>query len=174
LGSANGDTPVTSGEPNPLDRLDEVDRAIVRKLQEDGRTPFRQIARDLGVSEGTVRYRAGRLQSSGALTIAAIADPFRLGYRVLAFVLIKVEPGRVDDVVAALSSWQEATYVSTCTGGADIYVQLVCRDNEQLSELLHHQLPAIGGVREMDTYMELKMHKVAYAGYAPSVEGPAQ
>ena len=83
--------------------LDEMDRAIIRLLQHDGRLPFREIARQLGVAEGTVRLRANRLTRSGALTdIVAIADPFRLGYRVLAFSLLKVLPERQQPVIDVL------------------------------------------------------------------------
>lgn len=156
---SNGDQ--TSGE-NPGDGLDDVDRGILRLLQEDGRMPYRQIARELGVSEGTVRIRSSRMQESGALNVIAIADPFRLGYSVLAFVLIKVEPGAQDRLVEELTALDESTYVSTCIGRADLYMQLVCRDNEHLHELLHRRIPALGGVRDLEAFMELEMHKVSY------------
>ncbi|EME66338.1 AsnC family transcriptional regulator [Rhodococcus ruber BKS 20-38] len=162
-----------SGDPSDRSRehavegLDDVDRGILRLLQQDGRMPYRQIARELGVSEGTVRHRTGRLEESGALNVVAIADPFRLGYRILAFLLIRVEPGQHDHVVSALTSWVESTYVSSCIGHADIYVQLVCRDNNHLHTLLHERIPEIGGVREFETFMELKMHKVSYGYSAP-------
>lgn len=147
--------------------LDDVDRGILRLLQQDGRMPYRQIARELGVSEGTVRHRTARLEESGALNVVAIADPFRLGYRILAFLLIKVEPGKHDQVVSALAEWPESTYVSSCIGNADIYIQLVCRDNDHLHSLLHQRISEIGGVREFETFTELKMHKVSY-GYPAS------
>lgn len=156
---SNGDQ--TSGE-NPGDGLDDVDRGILRLLQEDGRMPYRQIARELGVSEGTVRIRASRMQESGALNVIAIADPFRLGYSVLAFVLIKVEPGAQDRLVEELTALDESTYVSTCIGRADLYMQLVCRDNDHLHELLHRRIPALGGIRDLEAFMELEMHKVSY------------
>lgn len=156
---SNGDQ--TSGE-NPGDGLDDVDRGILRLLQEDGRMPYRQIARELGVSEGTVRIRSSRMQESGALNVIAIADPFRLGYSVLAFVLIKVEPGAQDRLVEELTALDESTYVSTCIGRADLYMQLVCRDNEHLHELLHRRIPALGGIRDLEAFMELEMHKVSY------------
>ncbi|AII10629.1 MULTISPECIES: Lrp/AsnC family transcriptional regulator [Rhodococcus] len=159
--------PSAASQALPPEGLDDVDRGILRLLQEDGRMPYRQIARELGVSEGTVRIRLGRMQESGVLNVVAIADPFRLGYRVLAFLLLRVEPGKQDHVVDTLTTWQEATYVSSCIGRADIYVQLVCRDNDHLNELLHRRLPDIGGVREYETFMELKMHKVSYE-YSPS------
>jgi Lrp/AsnC family transcriptional regulator, regulator for asnA, asnC and gidA len=142
--------------------LDETDRAIIRLLQHDGRLPYREIARQLGVAEGTVRLRTNRLTRSGALTIVAIADPFRLGYRVLAFSLLNVLPDRQQAVIDALISWDEVTYISSCTGRADLYAQLVCRDHDHLWELLYERMPAVGGITASETFMELKMHKVSY------------
>jgi Lrp/AsnC family transcriptional regulator for asnA, asnC and gidA len=144
--------------------LDDVDQAILRLLQKDGRMPLRQIARDLGVSEGTVRFRLRKMEESGAVSVVAVADPFRMGYSVLAFCLLKVIPERHTDVVEELTSWQETTYVSSCTGDADIYTQLVCVDHDHLWKVLYERIPQIGGVVSTETYMELKMHKVSY-GY---------
>jgi Lrp/AsnC family transcriptional regulator, regulator for asnA, asnC and gidA len=143
-------------------RLDETDRAIVGLLQHDGRMSYREIARQIGVAEGTVRVRASRLMRSGALTIVAIADPFRLGYRVLAFTLLNVVPDRQQPVIEALSRWDEITYISSCTGRADLYAQLVCRDHDHLWEVLYDRMPAVGGITGSETFMELKMHKVSY------------
>lgn len=143
-------------------RLDEVDREIVRQLQQDGRRSYREMARSLDVSEGTVRWRVRRMQDSGALRIAAIADPFRLGYTVLASMFLRVAPGELEHVVDALVRWQEVVYVSSCTGRVDIYIQVVCRSHEDLWELVARRIPAIGGVIETETLMELKVHKLQY------------
>lgn len=142
--------------------LDSADSAIVRYLQEDGRRSYRKIARSLGVSEATVRWRVRRLTESGVLRIVAVADPFRLGYEVLAFILLSVAPGAREQVINTLVSWPEVTYVSSCTGRADIYIQVVCRDHDHLWDLLSTRIPATGGVTDTETFMELKMHKVSY------------
>lgn len=147
--------------------LDEVDRSLVAQLQQDGRRPYREMARTLGVSEGTVRWRVRRLLDSGALRIAAIADPFRLGYKVQAFVLVRVAPGEHDRIVETLASWPEVVYVSSLTGRVDIYVQLVCRDHEDLYQLVAREIPDIGGIVETETLMELKVHKLKYV-YPPA------
>src|ERR1700761_8598078 len=101
---------------NDDQRLDEVDQEIVRQLQQDGRRSYREMARTLGVSEGTVRWRVKRLQDTGALRVAAIADPFRLGYTVLASMFLRVSPGELEHVIDVLVAWQEVVYVSSCTG----------------------------------------------------------
>jgi predicted transcriptional regulator len=53
---------------NDEQRLDDVDREIVRQLQQDGRRSYREMARSMDVSEGTVRWRVKRLQDTGAPT----------------------------------------------------------------------------------------------------------
>jgi Lrp/AsnC family transcriptional regulator for asnA, asnC and gidA len=162
--------PLSAARLPDSSRLDETDRAIIGLLQHDGRMSYREIARQIGVAEGTVRLRATRLMRSGALTIVAIADPFRLGYRVLAFTLLNVIPDRQRPVIDALSSWDEITYISSCTGRADLYAQLVCRDHDHLWELLYERMPAVGGITGSETFMELKMHKVSYIYPRPGQE----
>jgi Lrp/AsnC family transcriptional regulator for asnA, asnC and gidA len=65
-------------------------------------------------------------------------------------------------VIDALTSWDEITYISSCTGRADLYAQIVCRDHDHLWELLYERMPAVGGITASETFMELKMHKVSY------------
>lgn len=142
--------------------LDEIDTELVRQLQQDGRRSYRQMARSLDVSEGMVRWRVRRLLDNGALRIAAIADPFRLGYRVLASMFLRVSPEDLEHVIEVLVSWPEVVYVSSCTGRVDIYIQVVCRSHEDLWELVAQRIPAIGGVTETETLMELKVHKLNY------------
>ena len=142
--------------------LDELDRAIISQLQIDGRRSFRAIARALGVSESTVRFRAGRLQQEGVLHIIALANPFRLGYAVQASVLIRVTPPAHAAVAQALASWPEVMYLSSCAGQADLYMHIVCRDHDELWRLLSERLGAIDGVLGSETLMELRVHKARY------------
>jgi Lrp/AsnC family transcriptional regulator, regulator for asnA, asnC and gidA len=53
-------------------------------------------------------------------------------------------------------------YFSTCTGRANLCLQLVCKDHEQLYELLTRRVPAIGGITETETFIELRVHKANY------------
>jgi Lrp/AsnC family transcriptional regulator for asnA, asnC and gidA len=147
------------------DSLDRVDREILRQLQSDGRRAFREIARDLGVSEATVRARVRRLQDSGVLRILAFADPLKLGGSVLA--LLRVEADAHTRIVETLAQWQEVTYVSTLMGRADVYIQVVCRDNEALWSLVSERLRTLDGVLETETMIELKVHKFTYAHQSP-------
>lgn len=149
-------------EPGAELSLDELDVEIIRHLQEDGRRSYREIGRALQIAEATVRWRVRRLLDARALRIVAIADPFRIGFRVLAFVLIAVEPGRQRDAIRALVAFPEVTYVSACTGRFDIYVQVVCRDHDHLFSLLSERIPEITGVTKTETFTELRWYKISY------------
>lgn len=142
--------------------LNTIDSEILSLLQLDGRMSYREIARQVDVSEGTVRSRVKRMQTDGVLTIAAIADPFKLGYSIQMFCLLNVDLVRRKSVIAELEEWHEVTYISSCTGRADLYVQIVCRDANHLWELLYERLPKVKGVANVETFHEIKMHKVAY------------
>lgn len=152
--------------------LDSIDSKILAMLQLNGREPYREIARAVGVSEGTVRGRVSRLQANGVLTIAAIADPFKLGYSVMVFCLLKLSVGSQQDVIDELVPWDEITYISSCTGRADLYIQIVCRDHDHLWEFLTERLPGVDGVTDVETFHEIKMHKVSYVypGYVSPSE----
>lgn len=143
--------------------MDETDRDILRELQEDGRRSLRAIARAVGVSERTVRTRVRRLQDAGALRFLAFIDPRQLEHAVLALVLLRVEAAAHDRIVETLTSWPEVSYVSTLMGRADIYAQVVCRDNDDLWRLVGQRLRRLDGVLETETMTEMKVHKFHYA-----------
>ncbi len=47
--------------------MDEVDRKIIRMLRNNSRTPFKEIAKSLNMTEGAVRYRVKSLINKGII-----------------------------------------------------------------------------------------------------------
>jgi Lrp/AsnC family transcriptional regulator for asnA, asnC and gidA len=142
--------------------LDPLDRRIVATLEEDGRAGYREMARSLGVSEGTVRWRVRRLLDSGLMRIVAVINPFRAGYKVVASVFLRVRPADLPRVIDEVVSWPEVLWAASCTGRADLYIHVACREHEDLWEILGSRIPAIEGILETETLMELKLHKMHY------------
>ena len=157
----------------PSGDLDDLDMAIVSELQIDGRRPYRAIARSLGVAEGTVRFRAKRLQQDGVLTVMGFANPYRLGYAVMASLLLKVVSSEHHRIIETLSGWPEVMYLSSCAGRADLYLQVVCRDHEDLYELLTERIPAVEGITDTETLLELRVHKAKYVYPGLAAHGAA-
>jgi Lrp/AsnC family transcriptional regulator for asnA, asnC and gidA len=142
-------------------QLDRVDELILRHLQDEGRRSYRQIARDVGVSEGTVRARVRRLDDAGALRVIAFVDPSRFAPSVLALMLIRVRTEEHERVVEALTAWPEVSYVSSLVGRADVYAQVICADNSSLWELVT-RVRGLVGVVETETMLEMEVHKFTY------------
>ena len=115
----------------PAPPMDAVDKAIVKMLQVDGRTPYKEVADALGVSEGTVRNRVGRMKERGVLRIVAVADPTAINYRADAMLGVKVAPGVTPEQVAGrLAEFSQTVYVLWVSGRYDLLVEIVCESDE--------------------------------------------
>jgi Lrp/AsnC family transcriptional regulator, regulator for asnA, asnC and gidA len=150
--------------------LDDIDRRIITLLQPDGRRAFTQVADELGVSEGLVRYRYRRLVDSGIMQVVGIADPLKIGFKLMVMVSVRVRAGRQENVTAALSLLPEASYVAAVASrGVDVLVELVCRDSEHFRQVLHEKVHPIDGVLETDTAIILEISKMAYGWGVPEI-----
>ena len=72
--------------------LDDISRAIIEQLQEDGRRPYARIAAAVGLSEAAVRQRVQRLLDAGVMQIVAVTDPLQVGFSRQAMVGVR-DPG---------------------------------------------------------------------------------
>jgi Lrp/AsnC family transcriptional regulator for asnA, asnC and gidA len=154
--------------------LDDIDRGVLHELQLDGRRSFREIARSIGTSEATVRFRVKRLRDNGVLQILGFIDPAALGYGVLSSLLLEIRPQAHQAVVETIASWPEAMYVSSTVGRADLYVQIVCTDQATLFELINQRLATLEGVMKVETLVELRVHKARYVYGALQSDAPAR
>ena len=143
-------------------QLDEKDRAIVSRLQYDGRKPFTDIAAEMGISEGSVRRRVKRLIDSGALQIVGIVEPQLLDWDAAGMVGVTVHAGQIDAVARQLAQFPEVSYLFMASGGFDLFVEVYCRDREHFVSFLSDRLQQVPGVERTETFMILKMYKLSY------------
>ena len=141
--------------------LDEIDRAIMQMLQEDGRRAYASIAEDLNLSPSTVQQRANRLLESGLLTIKGIVHPADLYEPVIAMIAIKANGPQLYAAASQIGMLTEVRWVVICAGQYDILAEVVCNDNQHLLSLLSDKLSTIEGVRETVTFLYLDILKRA-------------
>ncbi len=134
-------------------QLDGTDREIVRLLGEDGRATYSQISKAIGVSVGTVRNRIKAMRESGALHLNVWLDPYRVGLGITATLLLKVEAGSLDDVVAAITKLDATGYVAVLAGDHNLMVDAFCRDVPHLNTVLHDDIENIDGVVSVTSYV---------------------
>ncbi len=141
--------------------LDDVSRAIIEQLQEDGRRPYARIATAVGLSEAAVRQRVQRLIDAGVMQIVAVTDPLQLGFARQAMVGVRTR-GDSRLVADALAAFDEVDYVVITAGSVDLLVEVVCEDDAQLLDTVS-RIRGVDGVESSETFMYLGLRKQTYA-----------
>jgi Lrp/AsnC family transcriptional regulator for asnA, asnC and gidA len=139
--------------------MDKLDSRIIALLQEDGRASNAGIARDAGVSEGTVRRRLKRLVDEEYIHVVAMLDPSKLGYSSEALIGVQVDPDKIDQVSDALSDFDEIGWVAVTTGSYDLFAWATLPTSEDLGVFLRSCIGSIPGVRRLETFVNLSMKK---------------
>ncbi len=139
--------------------MDELDLKIIALLQTNGRASNARIARQVGVSEGTVRRRLKRLLQDGVIHVVAIPDPERLGFETEALIGVQVDPDKIDSVSDALKGLQEAQWVAITTGAFDIFMWVIIHSSEELGSFLRTKVGPVPGVRRTETFVSLTLKK---------------
>jgi Lrp/AsnC family transcriptional regulator for asnA, asnC and gidA len=143
--------------------LDGIDTKIVNLLQKNGRRPGTEIARLLGVTEGTVRKRIDRLLRDGVIQIAAVADPMKIGYQTYAIIRIQVNPPDLEKVARRLAIFDEVFFLGIASGDADIVAAALFRSNEHMYQFFTRRLTRVPGIQRSSTLNLMRIVKREYA-----------
>ena len=136
--------------------IDDTDRAILRELQGDARTPFSEIARRIDMSSATVHDRVQRMEEAGVIRgYHAAIDPGALGFEVEAYVGLRVEQGATEEVLAALEEVDAVQEVALVTGDWDAMMRVVAESTDALRELMFDRIAAIEGFDRSQTMVVL-------------------
>ena len=142
--------------------LDDVSKAIIEQLQQDGRRPYAAIGKVVGLSEAAVRQRVQRLIETGVMQVVAVTDPLQLGFARQAMIGIRVR-GPLDPVADALAALDEVDYVVVTAGTFDLLAEAVCESDDALLDLISNSIRSIEGVESTETFMYLKLRKQTYS-----------
>jgi Lrp/AsnC family transcriptional regulator, regulator for asnA, asnC and gidA len=143
-------------------QLDDVSKAIIAQLQQDGRRSYAAIGKVVGLSEAAVRQRVQRLVDSGVMQIVAVTDPLELGFARQAMVGINVS-GPVQPVADKIAQLDEVDYVVVTAGSFDILAEVVTASDEDLLEVISDRIRAVDGVVKTETFVYLRLRKQTYS-----------
>jgi len=140
--------------------LDDVSRAIIEQLQDDGRRPYAAIGKAVGLSEAAVRQRVQKLLDGGVVQIVGVTDPAQLGFARQAMIGVELE-GELEAAADALAAIDEVDYVVVTAGSFDVLVEIVVTDDAHLLDLVN-RIRAIPGVARTESFLYLKLVKQTY------------
>ena len=129
------------------------DIKLIRLLQADGRISFVDLAEKLGMAEKTARKRVAELRSLELIEITTVASPRAIGYDSLALVGIRIAGGTTRlDIAEQLFALEAVDYAVTPFGSYDVLVELVCRDNRELGEILDRSIRGLQGIKDIEGF----------------------
>lgn len=141
-----------------MEKMDKLDRKILKILSRNARIPFKDVAADCGVSRAAIHQRVQHLIDANVILGSGFnVNPKSLGYTTCTYVGITLEKGSMyKEVVERLQHIPEIVECHFTTGPYTMLVKLYVRDNEQLMDLLNRQLQHIPGVSATETLISLE------------------
>ncbi|WP_299214520.1 Lrp/AsnC ligand binding domain-containing protein [uncultured Dokdonia sp.] len=137
--------------------IDGIDKIILRQLMTDARKPILEIARKVGISGAAIHQRLRKLEKSGLLAGSKfVIDPKVLGYRTMAFIGVFLD--RAANNARTVRQLEDIPEVIEChytTGNWSILIKILCKNNEDLMNLLNKKIQAIDGVSRTETFISL-------------------
>ena len=152
----------TGRNDRPVNPLDDVSKAIIAELQQDGRRSYASIGKVVGLSEAAVRQRVQCLIDSGVMQVVAVTDPMELGFARQAMIGVRVQ-GPLEVIADELANLSEVDYVVITAGSFDQLVEAVSESDEALLTLISEKIRAIPGVVATETFMYLHLRKQTYS-----------
>jgi Lrp/AsnC family transcriptional regulator for asnA, asnC and gidA len=140
-------------------RPDAVDRQIICCLQKDGRRPYVDLARALGISEATARRRVERLISEGVLSVVACVEPHRVGLEAEAMVYLQADLDKLTQIGQRLAAMPEVREVLYTSGTHDLVLKVVLPSGDALLPFLTRQVAPIPGIKATQTSYVLHTEK---------------
>jgi Lrp/AsnC family transcriptional regulator for asnA, asnC and gidA len=152
----------TTSPANRNTTLDELDFAILNLLQQDGRMSFTELAEKLDASISNIRSRVTKLLDDKTIQVVGRVNPERVGFHVYANIKISVRPAnKINEIADQLLGFGEISFMAITSGDFDLEIDVMCRDNNHLLELVNSRISRIEGVFQTHTNMYLKVLKFA-------------
>lgn len=138
-----------------LKQLDYINNQIIKKLNEDSRTPFSELAKQLKISNSLVHQRVKKLQESGIITGFSVQlDPKAMGYESFTYTGIVTKEARfaysIAEHLKKIPAVVECHWVS---GKYALFIKIVAKNNEELRKVLYEQIHNIEGVGSTDSFI---------------------
>jgi len=139
--------------------IDELDLRLIQELQKSGRRGYVELAKELGVVEGTVRKRVKDLLGRKVIKIVAVPNPRALGYNFLSIMGLQVRMADLRKVAEELAQKPNVCYLAFVTGRYDLMAIIMTQAPEQLSHFIEKEISALPSILRTETFVNLDVIK---------------
>lgn len=142
----------------PTTDLDDVDLALLERVETDFDVNLEELSEDLGLSKSAVHYRLSKLRDAGVIEgVSADLDPlsFGLNMAMITDVSVTHEEGYSEEVGAALAEVPGVLRVYYTMGDVDFVVVSRLQDREGMNRVID-DIVAIEGVNSTSSRFVMK------------------
>ena len=154
-------TPVKP-EAHTRRKLDELDHRIIDLLARDARVSNRQIAEQLGVTEGTIRGRVKRLEKDNCIRFTAVTNVAFAGAPKVVLIGVHAAHGELTALSQRIAAMPEIRCVIITLGRYDILAIGLFTQLEEVVDVANNRILALPGVRHVETSIAVKTLKYDY------------
>ena len=138
-------------------QVDDVDRRILRHLQEDGGLTMGELAARAGLSSGACWRRVEKLEAGGVIEGREVVLDYRaMGYAVEVFLRITLDKtvgNAFDAFIAAARDIPEVGGIQTLLGRVDIRMDVRARDLAHYQEIYKERILALPHISDVESLM---------------------
>lgn len=147
--------------------FDQLDHAILRELQENGRISVADLGRKIHLSPPAVHQRIKRLERAGVIRqYVALIDRSAAGYDLLCFIRVSIQThtrSHLDALRAMVEALPEVMECYHTAGSYDLLLKVLVRDNKELERFISEKLMTMEGVDRLETSLVLSEMKATTA-----------
>ncbi|MFN3734642.1 Lrp/AsnC family transcriptional regulator [Comamonas testosteroni] len=156
---------------SPMHTIDKLDKAILRRLQANGRETYDVIGEQVGLSPSAVLRRVKRLEENGVIDrYVALVQPESVGLGLTAYINVRLEKytetskrNPMDVFRASVQTWPEVVECVSLTGEMDYLLRVVVADMQHYSRFIMDTLLKHPSVQDCKTSFVMDRVKVTTA-----------
>ena len=132
-----------------LEKMDDVDLAILRSLIKNSRITISQMSKEIDIPDATISNRLKKLETDVIKRYTLIPDWQKVGLEITSIIIIQTESERHELVKEELSRLKEVSEVYSVSGEYDILIKVWVKSIEDLNQLINSKIRSIDGVEDL-------------------------
>ena len=140
--------------------MDDLDFQIIKKLQENAKLSYNQIAKMLKTPTSTIHFRVQKMiEEKLIVKFTSIVDVGKLGYETVGWVGLTIDPLKTDEIANKIASFDEVRMLSITGGAHNLVIQILSKNEKELWNFIREKIQTIDGVQNLDVSSSLKIFK---------------
>ncbi|GAB1154964.1 Lrp/AsnC family transcriptional regulator [Paenibacillus illinoisensis] len=140
--------------------LDSIDSHILRRLAQNSRISYTDLAKEVGLSGVAVKERIDRLVNQGIIEqFSIVISAEKLGKKISAYLELQVEPAYLNEIIEALKQNDKVAVLYEMTGPCILHIHILVESIEEMEQFMNESIYSLRGIVRAETQILMKRHK---------------